>query len=186
MSQSCGENYPDAIARRDVPVLSGAERERGALLYISIDIIIFVNGLGRLSLLRDTSRARCLARNGDDGSYKSFPSPLFWSSFSLEIGPGIIQCDPWTRTRSRLARNIIHHRFFLRVRGGARRLPIRRLRSEGRTPRHRGHHHHETITRARARAPLFHLSGDDGKEDRMRGHLSALFFFSGGRDAGCA
>lgn len=73
MSQSCGENYPDAIARRDVPVLSGAERERGALLYISIDIIIFVNGLGRLSLLHDTSRARCLARNGDDGSQVLLP-----------------------------------------------------------------------------------------------------------------
>lgn len=68
MSQSCGENYPDAIARRDVPVLSGAERARSSIIYISIDIIIFVNGLGRLSLLRDTSRARCLARNGDDGS----------------------------------------------------------------------------------------------------------------------
>lgn len=43
-------------------------RESEELYYISIDIIIFVNGLGRLSLLRDTSRARCLARNGDDGS----------------------------------------------------------------------------------------------------------------------
>lgn len=112
VSQSCGENYPDAIARRDVPVLSGAERERGgALLYIYI--YRYNNIRERVGTTISPSRyvARALSSAQRRRRELSPSSPLFWSSHSLEIGPGIIQCDPWTRTRSRLARNIIHHRF---------------------------------------------------------------------------
>lgn len=53
----CGENYPDAIARRDVPVLSGAERESEELYYISIDIKTARTGRTTLSPSRYVARA---------------------------------------------------------------------------------------------------------------------------------
>lgn len=62
VSQSCGENYPDAIARRDVPVLSG-RRERVRSYYI----YKIANGLDD-SPSRYVARALSIARNGDDGS----------------------------------------------------------------------------------------------------------------------
>lgn len=85
MSQSCGENYPDAIARRDVPVLSGAERARSSIIYI----YRYNNIRERVGTTISPSRyvARALSSAQRRRRELSPSSPLFWSSLSLRSAP---------------------------------------------------------------------------------------------------